>query len=168
MSLDSSLATLEKDVSPVAAVQPNTGAAFHSNGTDTADVADVSNQRPGNNHATAATSRNGDDVSRKPASILACTPATAATAENDDTAGKATSEPLPEPAIEARRQRVLTMLAERPGVRYAVLSDTKADQNTVMLALAILGVGTCELRIPRAKFDPFVLLDLIDWHGVRH
>ena len=74
---------------------------------------------------------------------------------------------LPDLAMEARRQRVLAMLGERPGVRYALLTDTKADQNAVILALAIRDVGTCELRVPRVKFDPFVLLDLIAQHGVR-
>ena len=72
---------------------------------------------------------------------------------------------LPDPRAEARRQRVIAMLAERPGVRYAVLTDTEADPEAVILALAIRGVATCELRIPRAKYDPFLLLDLIDRHG---
>lgn len=33
------------------------------------------------------------------------------------------------------------------------------------LALAIRGAGTCELRIPREKYDPFRLLGLIERHG---
>lgn len=57
------------------------------------------------------------------------------------------------------------MLAERPGVRYAVLTDTETDPEAVILALAIRGVGTCELRIPREKYDAFLLLDLIEKHG---
>jgi hypothetical protein len=72
---------------------------------------------------------------------------------------------LHDPAAEARRQRVLAMLAERPGARYAVLTDTEADPEAVILALAIRDVATCELRIPRAKYDPFLLLDLIERHG---
>ena len=91
------------------------------------------------------------DVTSKSAPMLACTPVTSVTAENDNTAGKATSKPQFDPAIEARRQRVLTMLAERPGTRYAVLTDTEADQNAVMLALAVRDVGTCELPIPRGR-----------------
>lgn len=72
--------------------------------------------------------------------------------------------PLPDLAAEARRQRVLAMLAERPGIRYAVVVDNP-DTDPVILALAIQGVGTCELRIPRAKYDPFLLLDLIERHS---
>jgi hypothetical protein len=72
---------------------------------------------------------------------------------------------LPDANAEARKQRVLAMLAERPGVRYAVLTDTEADPEDVILVLAIRGVTTWELRIPRAKYDPFLLLELIERHG---
>lgn len=72
---------------------------------------------------------------------------------------------LPDPAAEARRQRVLAMLAKRPGVRYAVLTDTEADPEAVILALAIRGRATCEFRIPRDRYDAFLLFDLIEKHG---
>jgi hypothetical protein len=74
-------------------------------------------------------------------------------------------EALPDAMAEARRQRVLAILAARPGVRHAVLTDTEADPDAVILALAIKGVATCELRIPRQKYDPFLLLELIKRHG---
>ncbi len=70
---------------------------------------------------------------------------------------------LPDPAMEARRQRVLAVLAERPGIKYAVLVDSP-DADPVIVALGIRGHATCELRIPREKFDPFLLLDLIERH----
>lgn len=72
---------------------------------------------------------------------------------------------LPDPAAEARRQRVLEMLAQRPGTRYAVVTDCEAEPDAVIMALAIRGVGTCELRIPKAKYDGVLLLDLIERHG---
>ena len=75
-------------------------------------------------------------------------------------------EPLTDPAVEARRQRVLAMLAERPGVRYAVVTDSEAEPDAVLLALAIRGRATCELRIPRDRYDGTLLLDLIERHGV--
>lgn len=115
---------------------------------------------------TSVTADVAPDVTPKPAPIKACTPVTPVTAENDDTAGKATSEPLSDPAMEARRQRVLAMLAERPDIRYALITDDQADPEAVILALAIRGLGTCELCVPQTKFDPFVLLDLIERHGV--
>ncbi len=78
---------------------------------------------------------------------------------------EAANDPLPDPAAEARRQRVLAMLAERPDIRYAVITDTQADPEAVLLTLAIRGQATAEFRIPAEKYDPFLLLDLIDRHG---
>jgi hypothetical protein len=75
--------------------------------------------------------------------------------------------PLCDPAIEARRQRVLAMLAARPAIRYAVLTDLDADPEVAILTLAIRGKATCELHIPREKYDGVLLLDLIEKHGVK-
>ncbi|MBE0624407.1 MAG: hypothetical protein IH606_06310 [Burkholderiales bacterium] len=168
MSLESLLATLENDVSPVAAVQPNAGAAFGCNGTDTADVAAVSTQRRCASPATAATAGNGSDVSRKPASILARTSATAATAENNNTRSDA-QKPLTcdrdrDGAANDRRRRLLDLLGKHPGTRYAVLMDN-ADADPVVLSLGIRNVGTCELALLAAKFDAFALLALIERYG---
>jgi hypothetical protein len=74
-------------------------------------------------------------------------------------------KPLADPAVEARRLRVLDMLDRNPSARYAVLTDTKADPEAVVLALAIRGRATCELLIPRGKYDGPLLLDLIEKHG---
>jgi len=76
------------------------------------------------------------------------------------------SDALPGPATEARRQKVLAMLAERPELRWAVITDTQADLDAVILTLAIRGRATCELAIPKEKYAPFLLLDLIEKHGV--
>lgn len=72
---------------------------------------------------------------------------------------------LHHPAAEARRQRMLTMLRERPTVRYAVATDTESDPDAVIVALAIRGRATCELLIPRDRYDGTLLLDLIEQHG---
>ena len=72
---------------------------------------------------------------------------------------------LPDPAAEARRQRVLAMLADRPGIRYAVLTDPVSHPDAVILTLAIRDKATCELLVPRDRYDPFLLFDLLDKHG---
>lgn len=90
--------------------------------------------------------------------------ATVAVAESRNAANDA-PDTLPDPAAEARRRRVLDMLAQRPDTRYAVVTDSEAEQDAVILALAIRGAGTCELRIPKAKYDGTLLLDLIERHG---
>lgn len=69
-----------------------------------------------------------------------------------------------DPAAEARRQSVLAMLRKRLGIRYAGLTDTDADPEAVLFTLAIRGQATCELRIPKTEYDPFLLLDLIERH----
>ena len=67
-------------------------------------------------------------------------------------------------AAEDRRQRVLAMLRELPTVRYAVVTDTGSDPDTVVVALAIRGKATCELLVPRAKWDGVLFIDLLDKH----
>ena len=75
------------------------------------------------------------------------------------------SEPSPDPAAEKRRLEVLDMLAQDPTTRYAIATNTQADAEAVLLTLAIRGKATCELRISRAKYDPFLLLDLVRRHS---
>jgi len=75
------------------------------------------------------------------------------------------ADPLHDPVVEARRQRVLELLTGNPKAHYAVLTDTEADPEAVILALAIRGRATCELRIPRDRYDGTLLLDLIERHS---
>ena len=74
--------------------------------------------------------------------------------------------PVCDPAVAAPRRRVLAMLDARPGIRYAVLTDLEADQEVVIVTLAIRGRAICELHIPRDKYDGVLLLELIERHGV--
>lgn len=66
---------------------------------------------------------------------------------------------------------MIAMLAGHPGIRYAVVTDADSDPESVFLAVAIrsampdAAVMSCELRIPRARYDPFLLLNLIHRHG---
>jgi len=75
------------------------------------------------------------------------------------------ADSLPDPAAEARRQRVLVLLAANPEARYALVTDTGADPEAVLLTLAIRGRAICELRIPSEKYDPWLLLALVERHG---
>src|SRR5215218_2043299 len=51
----------------------------------------------------------------------------------------------------ARRQQVLTMLAQEPGLQYAITSDDDSEPDAVLVTLAIRGTATCELRIPKDR-----------------
>ena len=70
-----------------------------------------------------------------------------------------------DPTAETRRQRVLRMLRENPTITYAMVTDTSADPETVILVLAIRDKGACEILIPRDRYDGMLLLDLIERHG---
>jgi hypothetical protein len=72
--------------------------------------------------------------------------------------------PRIDPAAEARRQRVLAMLADHPTARYAALTDMQADPEVVILTLAVRGRATCDLRIPREKWDGVLFLELLERH----
>jgi hypothetical protein len=71
---------------------------------------------------------------------------------------------LPDPAAEARRRRLLAMLEAHPDARYAALTDPATDPEAVILVLAIRGRATCELRIPREKWDGVLFLELLERH----
>jgi hypothetical protein len=63
---------------------------------------------------------------------------------------------------ERRRASVLAMLDKQSeSTRYAWLTDARADPEHVIVALAIRDVGTCELSIPRERYDGFELLKVI-------
>jgi hypothetical protein len=81
-----------------------------------------------------------------------------------DTARDATGAPIPDPAMEARRQRVLAMLGDNPTITYAAVTDIASDPDAVIVALAIRGRASCELLVPRAKWDGMLFIDLLDKH----
>jgi hypothetical protein len=63
---------------------------------------------------------------------------------------------------EDRSMRVQRILDQAPeSVRYAYLTDDTAYPDFVVLVMAIRGVGTCELSIPREQYDAFKLLEII-------
>jgi len=62
---------------------------------------------------------------------------------------------------EERRLKVLTILSENPETKRAVITDLDSDTDNVILAIAIRNQYTFEISIPREKYDPFLLLDLL-------
>ena len=71
-------------------------------------------------------------------------------------------EILKELQAESRRQKVLTMLEENPDTQRAYITDTNIDPNNVILSIAIREVATFEMLISKDRYDPFLLLELID------
>jgi hypothetical protein len=72
---------------------------------------------------------------------------------------------LRDPGAAVRRARVIAMLAAHPEVRYAVATETEIDPDSVIVTIAIRGVATCELHVPRGKWDGTLFLDLLERHA---
>ncbi len=118
---------------------------------------------------TPDTSRNPDGYRPEPAPVLACTPDTSDTPENDEllctpewvrAKGADTPDVSPDSEMEHRRQEVLRMLEQNPEITRAWVADTEADP--VRVALAVRGIGTCELQVPCAEWCEFRILALLD------
>ncbi len=63
--------------------------------------------------------------------------------------------------LENRRAKVLAMLRDNPGIRYAIAAiDASADP--VIVSIGIRNVATFEMNIPQAYYDAFALLELIE------
>jgi len=68
---------------------------------------------------------------------------------------------------EERRLKVLSMLAENPGTQRAFVTDTESDPDNVILTMAIRDQASFEMLIPRRKYDPFMLLELIERSAIQ-
>lgn len=73
-------------------------------------------------------------------------------------------------ATEVRRSQVEAMLAARPGIRYALVTD-EADEaypGCVVLGIGIRGengaISTADLIVPRESYDGYRLLELVERH----
>jgi hypothetical protein len=67
-------------------------------------------------------------------------------------------------AADTRRQQALSMLAANPDITHAIVSHTEIETDSVIVTLAIRDKATCELRIPKAKYDAFAVLRVIEQH----
>lgn len=99
------------------------------------------------------------EVSAKPAPIKACTSDTPDTPEKTITTNA-------EARAEARRQKVIAMLNAAPDTKRAIFADTESDPHNIVLTVAVRACQqTCELLIPKSKYDPWRLLELIERLG---
>lgn len=76
------------------------------------------------------------------------------------------SELQKEARAEWRRQKVIAMLEAAPDTQRAIYTDTDSDPHNVILTVAVRACQqTCEMLIPKAKYNPWKLLELIERHG---
>lgn len=71
---------------------------------------------------------------------------------------------------EVRREKAIAMLEAAPNTQRAIYTDTDSDPHNVILTVAVRHPtpATCEMLIPKAKYDPWRLLELIERHGVQN
>ena len=62
---------------------------------------------------------------------------------------------------ERRRRQVIEMLRRRSEIHYAYLAERQANGDGLVM-LGIRGIGTGELHIPAASFDPLQVALLLD------
>ena len=105
------------------------------------------------------------EVTAKAALIKACTFVTPVTPEKTTTA-IAKPETLQCKQREARRQKVITMLDVAPDTQRAIYTDTVSEPHNVIVAVAMRHIATCEMVIPKAKYDAWRLLVLIERQGM--
>ena len=70
---------------------------------------------------------------------------------------------LAEAARERRYRELMQVMAEDDQhKKHYWLTDTESDPDYVILAVGIRDVATCELKIPREKYDPFLLMETLE------
>jgi len=95
-------------------------------------------------------------------SRLQIAPAKELTNELKETIRQNKIEILTELQQEIRQQRVLTILEVTSENQRAIYTDTESDPDNVILTIAVRHIAITEMLIPKAKYDPFLLLSLVD------
>lgn len=103
-------------------------------------------------------------------SRLQITPAEKLTDDLKQTIRQSKAEILTELQREARaewrRQKVIAMLEAAPGTQRAIYTDPDSDPHNVILTVAVRACQqTCEMLIPKAGYDAWKLLELIERLG---
>ena len=68
---------------------------------------------------------------------------------------------------EERRLKVLAILVENPETRRAFITDLGTDPDNVILTIAIRDQFSFEMQIPKQRYDPFILLELIEKSAIQ-
>ncbi len=63
-----------------------------------------------------------------------------------------------------RRQKVIAMLEAAPGTQRAIYVDDASDPENITLTIAVRhpAGATCEMLIPRSKYDSWKFLELLE------
>ena len=70
-------------------------------------------------------------------------------------------EILAELKREERRKKILNMLADKPDSQRVFITDLDSDFDNIILTIAIKDQYSFEMLMPKNKYDPFMILELI-------
>jgi hypothetical protein len=57
------------------------------------------------------------------------------------------------------------LLRKHPDCRHYYYTDDRADPRYIVLCIGLQGVGTADIWIPREKYDPFRVIEIVHGHG---
>ena len=75
---------------------------------------------------------------------------------------------MPDPAAEARRRRVVELLAERQEIQRAVYCDGVPVNGVIAICVGVRhagGIATADIEVRADRYDGMALLDLIQKHS---
>jgi hypothetical protein len=109
----------------------------------------------------------GDSLTVRPRELLTDEQREAIRANKSAILAELEHERRDDPATEARRQRVLALLALHPDWRYAVITDDHSDPDTTTVHIGMRGIGTGEVVMARARYEAngTELIRLLDQHA---
>jgi hypothetical protein len=81
---------------------------------------------------------------------------------------EAGNDPVKPTQADGRMNKMIDQLGGDLGPGYAMEAHHDVEPEVVILSLAIQGKAACELRVPKSRYDAFVLLDLIAKHTSRN
>lgn len=75
-------------------------------------------------------------------------------------------ETLKDRQREASKQKAISLMNESPDTPRGIFVDDQIDSDNIVVFVAVRSrMETCELTIPRERYDPFKLLELIERLG---
>lgn len=73
-----------------------------------------------------------------------------------------TSESRTDYLMGIRQAKACGALKDNPRLNRAVITDTTSDPRYAVVSVAVRGIGVGDLLIPKAKYDPFLFLSMLE------
>lgn len=78
---------------------------------------------------------------------------------------KSENQPVLSPLVEQARTKAIQNIRKNPGTKYSMVQVDDQGAPEIEFALAISGVGSCLITMPKDRFDGMALIDSLERHG---